>query len=121
MKLWLHVLTVTLQIKHFVKNSKSESKQTMTKHYNAIRELAEGILYAFTLPERKVYLDEENEDHEVISKDESNKRILSCCLCFNVCLQFTVIETLALILAFFGKSGLPNGYNGKSKDVMYIN
>ena len=114
MKLWLHVLTVTLQIKHFVKNSKSESKQTMTKHYNAIRELAEGILYAFTLPERKVYLDEENEDHE------SNKRILSCCLCFNVCLQFVEIVTLALVVAYFGISGLPNGYNGKSKDVMYI-
>ena len=88
----------------------------MTKHYNAIRELAEGILYAFTLPERKVYIDEENEDQEIISKDESNKRILSCCLCFNVCLQFVEIVTLACSCSLFWYSG----YNGKSKDVMYI-
>ena len=92
----------------------------MTKHYNAIRELAEGILYAFTLPERKVYLDEEIEEHEVISKDESNRRIQSCCLCFHVCLQFTVNVTLALILGYFGASILPNGYNGKLKHVMSI-
>ena len=98
----------------------------MAKHYNAIRELAEGILYAFTLPERKVYLDEENEDHEVISKDESNKRILSCCLCFNVCLQLTAIVTLACIcsnkhnMAYFGVSGLPNDFDGKFQDVMYV-
>ena len=88
----------------------------MTKHYNAIKELAEGILYAFTLPERKVCIDEENEDQEIISKDESNNRILSCCLCFHVCLQLTAIVTLALILAYFGISG----FDGKFQDVMYI-
>ena len=92
----------------------------MTKHYNAIKELAEGILYAFTLPDRKVYIDEENEDHEIISIDESNNRILSCCLCFHVCLQFTAIVTLALIPAYFGISGLPYGFDGKFQDVMYI-
>ena len=70
----------------------------MKKYNSAIRELAEGILYTFTLPERKVYIDEDNEDYEVISKDESNKRILSCFLCFHVCLQLTTVVTLTLCL-----------------------
>ena len=46
----------------------------MFKEYKNLKKFAEGILYAFTLPERQAYIDEDK-GNVYITENESEKRI----------------------------------------------
>ena len=63
---------------------------------NSLKELAESILYTFTLPEREAYIDQ---NQGYITKDESDKRIFKVIVVLHVTLQImTLFLTIVISL-----------------------
>ena len=61
---------------------------------NPLKELAESILYTFTLPEREAYIDQ---NQGYITKDESDKRIFKVIVGVHVALQIMAIFLTIII------------------------
>ena len=79
---------------------------------NPLKELAESILYTFTLPEREAYIDQ---NQGYITKDESDKRIFKVIVVLHVTLQ---IMTLFLTIVIAIQHDLVLNIPGKnSKNV----
>ena len=65
---------------------------------NPLKELAESILYTFTLPEREAYIDQ---NQGYITKDESDKRIFKVIVVLHVTLQImTLFLTIVIAIQY---------------------
>ena len=80
---------------------------------NPLKELAESILYTFTLSEREAYIDQ---NQGYITKDESDKRIFKVIVVLHVTLQ---IMTLFLTIVIAIQHDLVLNIPGKNSKKVF--